>query len=81
MNDIPLLSIITYLPLVGLLVIFALPRMSADTARWTALITSLVTFVLSLLLLTGDAFSTAAMQFEEQFKWLPGGRDQLPLRR
>ena len=66
-----LLSAITYLPLVGMLVLFAVPRMSANTARWTALITSLATFVLSLLLLTGDASSTAAMQFQEQIEWLP----------
>ena len=71
MNGIPILSIIAYLPIVGMLVIFAVPRMSADTARWLALFTSLVTFALSLLLFTGNAFSTAAMQFEENFQWLP----------
>ena len=71
MEGFPLLSLITYLPLVGLVVIFALPRMSADTARWTALITSLVTFAVSLLLFTGNAFNTPAMQFRENIQWLP----------
>src|SRR4051794_24757498 len=45
--------------------------MSADTARWVALGTSIVTFVVSLLLFTGNAFTTSAMQFEENFQWLP----------
>jgi NADH-quinone oxidoreductase subunit M len=45
--------------------------MSADTARWVALGTSVVTFVVSLLLLTGDAFNTHLMQFEERVEWLP----------
>lgn len=72
MNTIPLLSLITYAPLVGALLIFAAPRMTAETARRVALATSLVTLALSLLLFTGDAFSTARMQFEENFNWLPG---------
>jgi len=67
----PLLSLIAYLPLVGLLAIFIVPRMSADTARWTALLTSIATFALSLLLFTGDAFGTATMQFNEDILWLP----------
>ncbi len=71
MNGMPLLSIITYLPLVGMLVLFVVPRMSANTARWIALLTSLITFGFSLLLLTGNAFNTAAMQFEESIQWLP----------
>jgi NADH-quinone oxidoreductase subunit M len=71
-ENIPILSIITYLPLLGVLLIFALPRMDADATRWTALGVSLVTFLVSLLLLGGNAFGTAAMQFEENFLWLPG---------
>jgi NADH-quinone oxidoreductase subunit M len=74
----PLLSLITYLPLVGMLVLFLVPRISDDTARWTALITSGVVLVVSLLLLTrpvaegaGAAGKFAPMIWNEQFEWLP----------
>jgi NADH-quinone oxidoreductase subunit M len=71
-NGLPLLSLITYLPLVGLVAIFALPRLSPDGARWTALVTSLATFALSLLLLGGGSPGAGGMQFEENLNWLPG---------
>ncbi|HET8628991.1 MAG TPA: NADH-quinone oxidoreductase subunit M [Thermomicrobiales bacterium] len=72
MNGVPLLSIITYLPLLGAVILFAVPRLSAAAARWVALVTSLVTLVVSLLLLTGGAPGTAQMQFVEDVNWLPG---------
>jgi NADH-quinone oxidoreductase subunit M len=71
-SDFPLLSVITFLPLVGLVILFALPRIDDLTARWIALIVSLVDFALSLLLLTGNAFNTSQMQFDEHHQWLPG---------
>lgn len=72
MNAVPLLSLITYMPLAGALVLFAVPRMAPETVRRTALGASLVTLALSLALFTGGASGTAAMQFEENFNWLPG---------
>ncbi|MGN6754821.1 MAG: complex I subunit 4 family protein, partial [Thermomicrobiales bacterium] len=72
MSDFPLLSVITFLPLVGLVILFALPRIDDLTARWIALIVSLIDFLLSLALLTGNAFNTSQMQFEEHYQWLPG---------
>ncbi len=81
MSGLPLLSIITYLPLLGALVILALPRLSPTATRWTALGTSLVTFVVSLFLLGGGVFDVALtrgtadrplpMRFEERITWLP----------
>jgi NADH-quinone oxidoreductase subunit M len=73
-----LLSTIAYLPLVGMVILFAVPRISANTARWIALGTSTVTFVVSLLLLSeglptgtvgGGKF--VEMAFREQIEWLP----------
>ena len=48
MNGIPILSLMTYAPLVGAAVIFFWPGGSARTARWIALIASLVALALSL---------------------------------
>jgi NADH-quinone oxidoreductase subunit M len=71
-NTFPLLSTITYLPLVGVLVILLLPRLGAEATRRVALLTSIVTFAASLLLFGGNTANTAQMQFEENVVWLPG---------
>jgi NADH-quinone oxidoreductase subunit M len=71
-----LLSIITFLPLVGALFIL-LTRGSdatlAMTARWVAMIVTLVDFALSLVLWVNFDGSTAAFQFVEHAAWLGHG--------
>ncbi len=70
----PLLSLITFLPLVGALIIMTLrgeEAAVAANARWTALWTSLVTFSLSLILWFRFDKSTADFQFVERLDWLP----------
>ncbi|TCT01531.1 NADH-quinone oxidoreductase subunit M [Aquabacter spiritensis] len=69
----PILSVITFLPLVGALFILVVrgeEEVCARNARWVALWTTLVTFVVSLLLL--PAFDPAApgFQFVEKHPWL-----------
>jgi NADH-quinone oxidoreductase subunit M len=70
----PLLSILTYLPLVGVIVIMSLrgdEAAVAANARWAALWTSLVVFMLSLLLWFDFDKSVAGFQFTEVARWLP----------
>ena len=70
----PILSIITFLPLVGALVILAIggkPDVVARQSRIIALWTTLLTFVLSLTIWIYFQPGTAAFQFEERFDWLP----------
>ena len=70
----PLISLVTFLPLLGAAFIIFL-RGDEDTvarnARWAALWTSLVVFVLSLFLWLGFDSSSADFQFVEQRPWLP----------
>ncbi len=66
----PILSIVTFLPLVGAIFIATLPRDAANNARWVALWTTLVTFGVSLLIWTNFDASTAAFQFVEDYDWL-----------
>ena len=70
----PILSLVTFLPLVGAGFIF-LVRGDAETvaknARATALWTSLITFALSLLLWTDFDPRTADFQFVETADWIP----------
>lgn len=70
----PLLSLLTFLPLAGVVVLLFLrgdDEATARAARWTALWTSLIVFVLSLLLWFGFDKSQAGFQFVETLPWLP----------
>ncbi len=76
MSDFPILSILTFLPLVGALIIVLWVRGDAavvdSNSRWVALWTSVMNFVVSLLLWTNFDSTSAAFQFEEQVAWIPG---------
>ena len=74
MDSFPILSLITFLPLVGvafILVTRGTEEQVARNARWGALWTSLFTFVISLLLWFNFDKTTADFQFVEKFDWLP----------
>jgi NADH-quinone oxidoreductase subunit M len=70
----PILSLVTFLPLLGVLVILSVrgdEAVVASNARWTALWTSLVTFVLSLVLWFQFDRASPDFQFVERLSWLP----------
>jgi NADH-quinone oxidoreductase subunit M len=68
-----LLTTLILLPFVGALALvlynFAPPRRD-EHYRWIALVATIATFVVSLLLLTGAGASGAAFRFEENVNWL-----------
>jgi len=70
----PLLSLITFLPLLGAAIIMMVrgeQEVVASNARWTALWTSLITFGLSLILWVQFDKTSVDYQFVEQVSWLP----------
>ena len=70
----PLLSLLTFLPLAGGVIIMTIrgsDEAVASNARWTALWTSLIVFILSLVLWFRFDTSSAGFQFVEQAAWLP----------
>lgn len=70
----PVLSLITFLPLVGALICMTIrgeDAVVAQNARWTALWTSLITLALSLILWARFDAGTAEFQFVERAEWLP----------
>jgi len=74
MDSFPILSLVTFLPLVGVLFILAArgsEEQVANNARWGALWTSLATFAISLLLWINFDPTTADFQFVEKVEWLP----------
>jgi len=67
----PVLSTVIFLPILSALLIFLIKRSSETFIRWTALVVSIINFVLSLPLFTGFDKTTAAMQFVEKRAWIP----------
>ncbi len=68
--DWPILSVLLWLPIAaGLLLLLAGER-SAAAARWLALLASVATFVVSVVLWRDFDTSTAAMQFVERQPWI-----------
>jgi NADH-quinone oxidoreductase subunit M len=68
-SSIPLLSIITFLPLLGGLILLVLP--GARLQKWWALGVSLATFAVSCLLWVWWKVGEAGMQFVERLPWAP----------
>jgi NADH-quinone oxidoreductase subunit M len=71
----PILSVVTFLPLVGVLFILFM-RGEDETAnrniRWAALWTTIVTFLLSLLIWANFESGASGFQFVEKHEWLGG---------
>ena len=64
------LTLLTFFPLVGILILFFIPSDRKDALRWTALITSLVTFLLSLWVLSMFNPSDPHLQLVAQYNWI-----------
>src|SRR5215468_9292574 len=74
MSDFPLLSLVTFLPLIGAFVILIIrgePEIVARNAHNVALWTSLITFALSLVLWFDFDRHSADFQFVEMRDWIP----------
>lgn len=72
LDNTPILSIITFAPLLGVLFISFLPNDESGNrnARYAALWTTLLTFVVSLLIWVNFDTGTASFQFVEDASWL-----------
>jgi NADH-quinone oxidoreductase subunit M len=66
----PLLSVLTWLPIGGGLVVMLAGDSRATLGRWLALGVAIVAFVFSVLLYAGFDTSSAAMQFAERAPWI-----------
>ena len=74
MSELPIVSLVTFLPLFGALFILFVrgePAVVARNARWGALWTSLITFVASLFLWFDFDASSAEFQFVDEAAWIP----------
>jgi NADH-quinone oxidoreductase subunit M len=72
----PILSTITFLPVVGVVLIMFIndgEETGRRNIRWIALFTTVATFLVSLLIWAGFDTTTADFQFVENKPWLDGG--------
>ncbi|MFH1998061.1 MAG: NADH-quinone oxidoreductase subunit M [Planctomycetota bacterium] len=71
MNNIPILSVLTFLPLLGALIISALPGERKELIEKVALGVSLLVFIISLPLFFLYNGASGAIQFAEDYPWIP----------
>ena len=73
MTSWPILSVVTFLPLAGVLFILAMrgdDEVALRNIRWGALWTTIVTFLISLLIWVNFNSADAGFQFVELHSWL-----------
>ncbi len=68
---ISLTTVVLFSPLVGLLVLLFLPRKQEEAIRWVTLATTVVAFVLSILLAAAMDFSQPGLQLATLYNWVP----------
>ncbi len=64
------LTLLTFFPLVGVLVILFMNSEAKTAIRWVALVTSLITFGISLWVLSQFTASNPNMQLEAKYSWI-----------
>jgi NADH-quinone oxidoreductase subunit M len=72
----PILSVVTFLPLVGALLVYIVrgdDEATRRNSRWIALWTTLITFAISLILVTRFDPAVTDFQFVEKTSWLAAG--------
>jgi NADH-quinone oxidoreductase subunit M len=71
MNNLPVLSLITYTPLAGALVVAALPDRRPDLIRRAALAFALAAWAFSIALVFAFAFGPPGFRYVESAEWIP----------
>ena len=67
------LTVVTFFPVLGVLVLLFVKPEQKDTIRWIALVTSLITFALSLLMLIQFSASEPGLQLTVRAPWITVG--------
>lgn len=69
-SELPLLSLVIWVPIIGGALVLAIGDERAETAKLGALLVAFLTLLLSIPLFTGFAIDTADMQFVELHPWI-----------
>jgi NADH-quinone oxidoreductase subunit M len=68
--DNTILSVLTWLPLVGAALLLFMPRAALEAIRWTAFAVTAITFLLSLMMWQAFDASNAGFQFVVNYAWI-----------
>ncbi|MCF6234783.1 MAG: NADH-quinone oxidoreductase subunit M [Gammaproteobacteria bacterium] len=71
MTDLPLLSLVIWLPIIGGMIVLAAHKASDNFVRWMSLAISVLVFLVSIPLYTLFDTATHEMQFTETASWIP----------
>ena len=66
-----LLTLITFIPLLGSAVVMLMPRTGKQAVRWVTFVFSLAPFLLAVVLWISFQQAGVGFQFEEQVPWFP----------
>jgi NADH-quinone oxidoreductase subunit M len=69
-----ILTLVTFFPVVGVVLLLFIPKDQKNAMRWTALITSLITFVISILVLVNFDPSNPDLQMVVRAPWISVGQ-------
>ena len=64
------LTLLTFFPLLGVLVLFFMPSDNKSALRWTTLVTTLITFGISIWVLTMFTASNPNLQLVAKYDWI-----------
>ncbi|HID63110.1 MAG TPA: NADH-quinone oxidoreductase subunit M, partial [Anaerolineae bacterium] len=67
----PILSLITFVPLLGALIVLFIPKDKEDWIRWVSTIISLVPLILSFVVYAAVRADAGQMWFMEEYSWIP----------
>ena len=76
MNGIPLLSLITFLPVIGMLIILFIPGKLVKEIKITSLVITFLQIIIAVMLLAnfnysaGGVYDASSFQFIEKFRWI-----------
>lgn len=72
-----LLSLITFSPLLGLILLAFIPKGQVGTVKLIGILGALLPLILSFVMYAGFSFNQAGLQFHEQFEWFAIPADQV----
>ena len=67
----PILSVITFAPLVGAMLVLLIPRKEEDVIRRLSIVISFVPFILAFVVYANVWGNPGEMQFVEEYSWIP----------
>lgn len=70
MIDIPILSLITFSPLIGILILLFIKKDQAQSIKTVAILATLIPLVLSVIMYVGYNTNTYELQYVEQASWI-----------